>query len=57
MDENEMICDCFGVTLKDIKEAIDNGAKTLEEVQEVTNLGNACGSCIENAKEIVDGLF
>ena len=37
--EDRVICDCMNVTYGDIKKAIDNGAKTLDEVKEATEAG------------------
>ena len=40
----------------DIKKAIENGAKTPEEVMEVTGAGSVCGACIDEVKSIVEKL-
>lgn len=53
MDMNEVICSCVGTTAQDIKDAMNNGATTLEEVQEATNAGTCCGSCIEKIEGII----
>ena len=37
-----------------IKDAVDNGAATLEEVQERTGAGTVCGSCIANVQRLVE---
>ena len=57
MDNNEVVCNCFSVTVQDIKDAINNGAKSFEEVQDATNVGNGCGECIESNKELVAKLL
>lgn len=43
---NEVICYCSNVTKKQIIEALDNGAKTLKDIQDITG---ACtkGLCKE----------
>lgn len=46
MDDSEVLCHCFSITAGDIKEAIENGASTFEEIQDVTGFGSACGSCL-----------
>ncbi|PHV70540.1 (2Fe-2S)-binding protein [Sporanaerobium hydrogeniformans] len=56
MNMEDMVCTCFGITVQDIKDAIDNGATTLEEVQEVTRVGMACGSCIDEVIEVIETL-
>ena len=32
----------------------DNGATTLEEVQEATGAGTVCGACLEDVQRLVD---
>ena len=44
MDLDKTICYCAGVTNGMIKDAVDSGATTLEEVQEITKAGTVCGS-------------
>lgn len=39
MDKNKKICYCFNVSIDDIERAIENGAHTFQEVQDVTNCG------------------
>lgn len=53
MDMNEVICSCVGTTAQDIKDAMKNGATTLEEVQEATNAGTCCGCCIDQIEGIM----
>lgn len=54
MDLNKIVCECFGITSGMIKEAIENGATTLEEVQEATDAGTACGACLDDVQRLVD---
>ena len=44
--ENEIICYCSQVTKQEILNSIKNGAKTLQDIRDMTN---ACtiGNCIE----------
>lgn len=51
--EDKVVCYCLDLKESDIVEAINNGAKTLEEVQDVTGAGSACGSCIGDIEEII----
>ena len=53
MDMEKMVCTCYGITNGMIKDAVDAGANTLEEVQEATNAGNACGACLDQIKQAV----
>ncbi|MGL5313802.1 MAG: (2Fe-2S)-binding protein [Peptostreptococcaceae bacterium] len=56
MHYKDVVCNCLGVTVEDIKEAIDDGATTLEEVQKATKAGTGCGSCRNNLKELIEDL-
>ncbi|MBQ8997119.1 MAG: (2Fe-2S)-binding protein [Clostridium sp.] len=42
---NTVVCDCLGVTVEDIKNAVENGAKTLDDIKETTGAGTICGCC------------
>lgn len=54
MNLDDIVCSCFGVTNKMIKEAVDSGASTLEEVQAITDAGTACGMCLEEVQHAID---
>ena len=51
---SEEICHCMGVTRKEIEDAIDGGATTVEAVGEKTNAGTGCGGCQGKIQEIID---
>jgi bacterioferritin-associated ferredoxin len=57
MDDNEIVCQCTSVTVKDIKDAIENGAKSFEEVQEATQVSTVCGGCEDDVKALVEELL
>lgn len=57
MDKDEVVCTCFGVTVEHLQKAIDDGAKTFDEVKQVTQVGTGCESCLASAKEIVGKLL
>ncbi|MEA3352613.1 MAG: (2Fe-2S)-binding protein [Campylobacterota bacterium] len=43
---SHVVCDCKNVTLGEIIHAIkEQGAKTLEDIEELTDAGGACGCC------------
>ena len=51
---SQIICHCYGVTEKEIIDAIlNNGAKTFDDVSKITSAGLACGRCRENIKTII----
>ena len=54
MDLDKVVCYCQNITNGMIKDAVDGGADTLEEVQEVTGAGTVCGGCVENIRHLVD---
>ena len=53
MNRDKIVCHCCQVTNGMIKDAIDNGASTLEEVQEATDAGTVCGACLENIENLI----
>lgn len=54
MDLEKIVCECLSVTTGMIKDAVDNGATTLEDVQEATEAGTACGACVDDVQRLVD---
>ncbi|MBC2582146.1 (2Fe-2S)-binding protein [Clostridium sp. DJ247] len=57
MDNDEVVCACINVTVQDLKDAIENGAKSFEEVQDVTQVSTGCGGCTDSVKALVDELL
>lgn len=53
MSEDDIICYCFDVTVKDIKEAYENGFTTVEQIGNVTQAGSMCGACISDIIELL----
>lgn len=37
-----------------IKDAVDGGASTLEEVQDATGAGTVCGACLDDVRRLVE---
>ena len=54
MDMDKIVCNCYSITNGGIKEAVDNGATTLDEVMEETGAGTICGACVDDVKRLVD---
>lgn len=54
MNLDKTVCYCMSVTIGMIKDAVDSGAKTLEEVQEITGAGTACGGCLDDVQRLVE---
>ena len=57
MDSERIICNCQAVTAGAIKEAVDSGADTVEEVQGITGAGTVCGACLEEVEKLVKSLI
>lgn len=52
--ESEVICNCFGITEKEILKAIrDNDLSTVDGVTHYTKAGGACGQCHPRIKELI----
>lgn len=54
MDLDKITCNCMSVTNGMIKDAVDAGANTLEEVQAATSAGTVCGACLDDVQRLVD---
>jgi NifU-like protein len=53
--EGQIVCECFGVTDREIERAIrENHLKTLEEVTNYTKAGGGCGNCHGAIQELLD---
>jgi NAD(P)H-nitrite reductase large subunit len=57
MEDSKIVCGCYKVTEKDLKNAIKSGARTFEEVQAVTKVGTGCGRCVDSNKILVNKLI
>lgn len=53
MNFDKIVCNCLNITNGMIKDAVDAGADTLEEVQDVTGAGTVCGACLEDVQRLV----
>ncbi len=52
--KNPFVCYCMEVKYKTILKAIAKGAKTPEEITDMTKAGISCGMCIETIEEILE---
>jgi len=54
-EEGEIVCECFGVTDKEIERvALANDLTTIEEVTDYTKAGGGCQKCHEKIAEILE---
>lgn len=54
MNPDKLVCTCMKITNRQIQEAVQSGATTLEEVQELTKAGTCCRKCCDNIQHLVD---
>ncbi len=54
MNSDKVVCSCLGVTAEMIKDAVGNGARTLDEVKEATGAGSICGACDSEVQDVID---
>lgn len=55
--EGNIVCECFGVTDKEIERAVrENNLATIEDVTNYTKAGGGCESCHEKIQKIVDSI-
>jgi bacterioferritin-associated ferredoxin len=47
------VCICHGITDRQIRRAVDQGASTLGEVQMKLPVGGCCGRCEGTARELI----
>ena len=52
MREDTVLCKCFNITYKDIKEAVMQGAESYDELSEATCCGQGCGRCSADIAKI-----
>ena len=57
MNMEKTVCHCLGVTIQDIANAIANGAKSTDEIQEVTHAATCCGRCEEYFINVAEELL
>lgn len=56
-EQSKVVCGCMNVTDQDIKNAINQGARSFEEVQAMTKVGTGCGNCVVGNKQLVNELL
>lgn len=53
MAGNRVICNCHNVEYLDIRKAMCKGARTLDEIREMTGASSGCGMCSEEIEKIL----
>lgn len=47
------ICYCLNVNEEEIKQAIEDGANSVDDIKEATGAGTTCGACIKRIEKIL----
>src|SRR5512136_1001948 len=56
--EGQIICECFGITDREIERAVrENHLTTIEEVTNYTKAGGGCKKCHEKIQGIIDAIY
>lgn len=56
MNRDHIICTCNGVTVGQIEEAVRQGDRTFEDVQERLHIGRQCVKCKDMAKLLIESF-
>jgi bacterioferritin-associated ferredoxin len=48
------VCVCHGISEKLLRQAIEDGARSFEQLQSCTGVATCCGSCEPCAREVLD---
>jgi NifU-like protein len=52
-EDATVICTCLNITDRDIEQAVKDGARTWEGLQEATKIGTVCGGCKPRAEALL----
>ncbi|MGL4655294.1 MAG: (2Fe-2S)-binding protein [Sarcina sp.] len=50
---DRIVCNCKNVSYVDIRKAMINGARTVDEIKEMTGAGTGCGGCVPEIEAIL----
>lgn len=54
MNLEDKVCFCAGVTVGDIKAAVEAGNTTIEAVQAATGASTHCGGCLSKVEALIE---
>jgi NifU-like protein len=55
--DGEIVCECFGVTDREIERVVrENKLTTIEDVTDYVKAGGGCGNCHDRIQEIIDSI-
>ena len=56
-DGGPILCLCLNVSLGDVEQAVRQGARTFQEVQQLTRCGRSCGMCSQTIQQVLERLL
>lgn len=56
LDDDKIICTCLSVTQGMVRDAVKEGAVTVEDIQSKTDAGTICGACLDSIQEFLDSI-
>ncbi|MGL5330128.1 MAG: (2Fe-2S)-binding protein [Peptostreptococcaceae bacterium] len=56
MAGDRIICRCKNVSYIDIRKAMIQGARTIDEIKEMTGAATGCGRCVNDIQAILDSV-
>lgn len=54
--KNRIVCECYDIYVEDIKNALENGADSFEDLERSMRLGVLCSACIGDSKKVISEL-
>ena len=54
--KNRLVCECYDIYFEDIKNALENGADSFEDLERSMRLGVLCSACIGDSKKVISEL-
>ncbi|MCL9759401.1 bacterioferritin-associated ferredoxin [Frankia sp. AiPa1] len=49
-----LVCSCFAVSDRTLREVIISGARDVDEIGERCDAGTGCGGCVEEIEDLLD---
>ena len=57
MDREQIICPCLDITIGQIMDAYEQGAKSVDMIKEATGAGTVCGACLDEIEKLIQRLY
>lgn len=54
--KNRLVCECYNIWAEDIKKALEEGAKSFEDLEKSMRLGVLCSACIKDSKLVIEEI-